>query len=99
MAAHSTAKVDECESIVERPPAKGASDSLGSKSVWKVGGMAPNRSPDPQDRVDKDRERLRGDVITNGILTDKVALLMVEDNDGEGSVSAVNGGAPVALTT
>lgn len=92
-AANSTSKMDESEGTPERPSAKGANGDI--KGTWKPGG-APSRSPVPQDRVDK--EILRGEVVANAILVDKVALLSVEDNDSEGPMNA-NGATPVALAT
>lgn len=88
----------ESEATLERPCAKGNSEIFGPKGVWKPS-VAPNRSPTQQDRVDKDKERLRGEVVASAILVDKVALLSVEDNDSEGPMSAANGAAPVALAT
>ncbi|KAF8448994.1 hypothetical protein L210DRAFT_3439692 [Boletus edulis BED1] len=96
-ATNSTSKMDESDGALERPSAKGANENLGPKGAWKPGFMAPNCSPIPQDRVDKDKERLRGEVVANAILVDKVALLSVEDNDKEGPMNAANGAAPMAL--
>ncbi|KAF8555999.1 hypothetical protein OG21DRAFT_1460186 [Imleria badia] len=87
----------ESEGTFERPSAKGANENLGPKGAWKPGGAAPSRSPIPQERVDK--ERLRGEVVANAILVDKVTLLSIEGNDGEGPMNAANGAAPVALAT
>lgn len=92
--ANPTLKVDESEG----PSAKGVNDHFGPKGAWKPGGAVLNRSPIPQDRVDKDKERLRGEVVANAILVDKVPLLSIEDNDSEG-MSAANGTAPVVLAT
>lgn len=64
-----------------------------------MGGMVPIRNSGQLDRVDKDTERLRGEVVASAILVDKVALLSMEDNDIEGPVNAANGIAPVALAT
>jgi hypothetical protein len=88
--------MDESEGTPERPSAKGANGDI--KGAWRPGGAAPNRSPIPQDRVDKDNERFLGEVVANAIMADKVALLSAEDNDSEGPMNA-NGAAPVALAT
>ena len=98
-AANSTSRVDEYEGAPERPSAKGANENLGPKGAWKPGGAGPSRSPIPQDRVDKDKERLRGEVVANAILADKIALLSVEDTHSEVPMNAANGAAPVALAT
>lgn len=99
MAVNSTNKVDEFEGTRERLSAKGNNEILGPKGIWKPSGVALNRGPIQQDRVDKDKERLRGEVVANAILVDKVALLSVEDDDDEGLMNAANGAAPVALAT
>lgn len=97
-AANSPSKLDEPEGTPERPSMKGGTENLGPKGTWKPGSAPPNRSPVPQDKVDKDKERLRGEAVANAILVDKVALLSVEDNDSEG-LNATNGAVPVALAT
>lgn len=94
VAGATTSRPDEAEGA-----AKGIHENPGPKGVWKPGGMAPNRSPIVQDRVDRDKERLRGEVVANAILVDRVALLSVEDKDNEGPAGAANGAAPVALAT
>lgn len=98
-AANSTSKLDEYECPPERPSTKGGNEIFGHKGAWKPGSAAPNRSPVPQDKVDNDKERLRGEAVANAILVDKVALLSVEDNDNEGPVNAANGAVPMALAT
>jgi len=97
-AANPTGKVDESDGTLEQPSTRGRNEDFGPKGGWRPGGVAPNRSPIPQDRVDKDKERLRGEVVANAILLDKVALLSV-DNDTEGPMNVVNGNNPVALAT
>lgn len=97
--ANSTSKLDESEGTPERPSAKGVNEHLGPKGAWKPTSAVQNRSPSSQDRIDKDKERLRGEAVANAILVDKVALLSVEDNDSEGPVNTANGSTPVALAT
>lgn len=97
-AVNSTSRPDESEGTPERSSAKGSCENLGSKPIWKPS-VVPNRSPTQQDRVDKEKERLRGEVVANAILVDKVTLLTVEDNGSGGPMNATNGAAPVALAT
>ncbi|KAG6328713.1 hypothetical protein ID866_10376, partial [Astraeus odoratus] len=40
------------------------------------------KSPAPQDRADKDKDRLRGDVANSASLAEKVAMLSIEEKDG-----------------
>ncbi|KAL4078632.1 hypothetical protein V8B97DRAFT_1932512 [Scleroderma yunnanense] len=61
-----------------------------SNGAWKPGIMN-SKSPVPQDRSDKDKERVRGDMVASVILADKVGLLSIDDKD-----STVNGAKPVA---
>ncbi|KAG9313010.1 hypothetical protein JVU11DRAFT_6449 [Chiua virens] len=89
MVVNTTDKLDEYENALERPATKGSSENVGPKGAWKAGVAL---SPIQQDKGDKDKERLRGEVVANAILVDKVALLSVKENGS-------NGTAPVALAT
>ncbi|KAF9218958.1 hypothetical protein BS17DRAFT_798371 [Gyrodon lividus] len=89
---------EESEGIPERLPVKGGIELFSPKGVWRPGGGAHNRSPAAQDKVDKDKERLRGEVVADAILVDKVTMLSLEDRDG-GAVNATKGVAPVVLAT
>lgn len=60
------------------------------ESAWKVGTMN-SKSPVPQDRNDKDKERVKGDMVASVILAEKVGLLSMDDKDG-----TLNGAKPVA---
>ncbi|KIJ65633.1 hypothetical protein HYDPIDRAFT_88485 [Hydnomerulius pinastri MD-312] len=100
----SNGKSEESEGAHEQPPPKGGVEVFNPKGAWRPGGgPAHSRSPVPQDRADKDKfekERLRGEVVANAILVDKLSIHSVEDKDGGGAVNAAaKGVAPVALAT
>ncbi|KIK96049.1 hypothetical protein PAXRUDRAFT_826398 [Paxillus rubicundulus Ve08.2h10] len=93
---HSSSKPEECECTPERLPGKGGIELFSPKGVRRPGGAAHNRSPAPQ--TDKDMERLRGEVVADAILVDKVTMLSLEGRDG-GAVSAAKGVMHVVLAT
>ncbi|KAF9240709.1 hypothetical protein BU15DRAFT_45653 [Melanogaster broomeanus] len=92
-------KPEESEALPEPPPAKGGIEHLSPKGAWKSSPALHNRNPAQHDRADKDKERLRGDVIADAILVDKVAILSLEEKDGGSAVNAAKGVTAVALAT
>ncbi|KAI5995489.1 hypothetical protein EDD15DRAFT_2254505 [Pisolithus albus] len=52
-------------------------------------GITTNRSPAPQDRGDKDKERTRGDAVSGATLAERVMVLSIDDKDGAKAVTPV----------
>lgn len=52
-------------------------------------GITSNKSPAPQDRGDKDKERTRGDAVSGATLVERVMVLSIDDKDGAKAVTPV----------
>lgn len=52
-------------------------------------GITSNKSPAPQDRGDKDKERTRGDAVSGANLVERVMVLSIDDKDGAKAVTSV----------
>ena len=97
-ASNSNARFEEPDRGFERPPPKGTTELFNPKVVRRpTSNNGNNRTNSlPQDKLEKEKERARGDAVANAILVGQVSLMSLEDHQGvDGSSTA----APAAKET
>lgn len=86
------ARLEEPDRGFERPPPKGAAELFNPKVVRRPASNNSKPNLQAQERFEKERERVRGEVVANAILVGPVSSMSIVDQVPDGSPAAVQDG-------